>query len=132
MNRRSIHGIFSWYTKPLLPKKIARIITKIYVFFLKLNSCFIDKLSCQGVKKSASMRLLVAKYHFRTYASIPKCHKVYISNLAFAFGVNFCRVRGPIPSCLFYFNLEFHILVLTWSYSFTLSYFLHIWTKNST
>ena len=59
MNRRSIHGIFFSCaattlpdTKSLLPKKIARIITKICLF-LKLNSFFIDKLSCQGVKKSA-------------------------------------------------------------------------------
>ena len=50
-------------TKSLLPKKIARIITKIYVFY-KPNSFFIDKNSCQRVKKSASMSLLVAKSHF--------------------------------------------------------------------
>ena len=67
-------AVNSWYifsctantlpdTKSLLPKKIARIITKICRFF-KPNSFFIDKNSCQRVKNSASMSLLVAKSHF--------------------------------------------------------------------
>ena len=50
-------------TKSLLPKKIARIITKIYVLFLNQIVSSSIKIVVK-VKKSASMSLLVAKSHF--------------------------------------------------------------------
>ena len=81
--------------------------------FFKPNSFFIDKNSCQRVKKSAIMSLLVAKSHFERMQAFQNVTKFTFPNSNLAFGVNFksCRVRGPIPSSLSYFNLEFLILV---------------------
>ena len=50
-------------TKSLLPQKIARIITKIYVLFLNQIVSSSIKIVVR-VKNSASMSLLVAKSHF--------------------------------------------------------------------
>ena len=49
--------------------------------FFKPNSFFIDKNTCQRVKKSASMRQFACgKISLRTHSSIPS-HKVYISQI---------------------------------------------------
>ena len=121
-----IQVVNSWYiffsctattlpdTKSLLPKKISPYHHKnICLFFFKPNSFFIDKNSCQS-EKFGKYEFACCKISLRTHASIPKCHKVlHFANSNLAFGVNFksCRVRGPIPSSLSYFNLEFLILV---------------------
>ena len=60
------------------------------------------------------MSLLVAKSHFERMQAFQNVTKFNFANSNLAFGVNFksCRIRGPIPSSLSYFNLEFFILVL--------------------
>ena len=113
-------------TKSLLPKKIARIITKIYVFFLNQIVSSSIKIVVKEWKIRQVWVFLLQNLTSNACKHSKMSQSLHLSNSNLAFGVNFksCRVRGPRPSSLSYFNLEF--LILVFGHSFTLSYFLHI------
>ena len=120
MNRRSIHGIFFSSTattlpdtKSLLTKKIARIITKIYVLFLNQIVSSSIKIVVKEWKIRQVWVCLLQNFTSNACKHSKMSQSLHFANSNLAFGVNFksCRVRGPIPSSLSYFNLEFLILV---------------------